>query len=195
MRTKEFIRINIETSPQDVRAWLESIASVAHDVGKRAYTVCRIDPSSTPSRLSHLSPVNVIDNAVCFGVYLSDDALALTAELHYEGARSIVLEIRRDEIFPLVGDELMDRLMQRYPGAKGEILAERPRTSSGAPPLACNVWLEEQLSELAHPEHYHHLYPTWLAHYVTLKGFAPIDPRRSFRAAAKSCLHRLAVRQ
>ncbi len=139
--------------------------------------------------------MNVIDNEVCFGVYSNDDALALTAELHYEGARSIVLQIRRDEIFPLVGDELMERLMQRYPGAEGEILAERPRTCSGAPPLACNVWLEEQMGELAHPERYHHLYPTWLAHYVTLKGFEPIDPQRSFRAAAKSCLHRLAVQQ
>ncbi|MEX1021297.1 MAG: hypothetical protein WDZ49_16670 [Litorilinea sp.] len=74
-----------------------------------------------------------------------------------------------------------------------ETPTEKPK---GAPPLACNLWLERELARLPqpaldNPAAYRQLYQPWLAHYHALRGFYPQDPRRSFRAAVASARRRL----
>jgi hypothetical protein len=184
MKTKEFIRIHIDAAPQAVHGWLESVAAVAQEIGNRAFCVASVD-------IDPAMPVEPLKHHRRYGVFTEAGALVVTADLHCPDAGTTVLALRRDEAFPLVAEELMLRLEERFPGAQGEILAERPRTRAGAPPLACNVWLEEQLRLLRDPAQYHHLYTAWLAHYVTLRGYEPLDPRRSFRAAARGCLKRM----
>lgn len=73
------------------------------------------------------------------------------------------------------------------PAGRGHTEATRP----GAPPLACNVWLEEQLARLGDRSAVDTLYRGWLIRYRALRGFFPHDPRRSFRAAVKSAQARL----
>jgi hypothetical protein len=67
-----------------------------------------------------------------------------------------------------------------------------PKPRRGAPPLACNVWLEAQLAQLSDPTHVHLLYESWLERYRALRGFYPQEPRRSFRAALAGARQRLA---
>lgn len=67
-----------------------------------------------------------------------------------------------------------------------------PKRRRGAPPLACNVWLEAQLAQLSDPARAHLLYEGWLERYRALRGFYPQEPRRSFRAALAGARQRLA---
>lgn len=56
---------------------------------------------------------------------------------------------------------------------------------SGAPQLACNRWLLEQLANplFADADSAKQLlYPAWLEQYRALKGVYPADPRRAFRS-------------
>lgn len=64
------------------------------------------------------------------------------------------------------------------------------KPSVGAPPLACNLWLESQLELLPNPYDYGHLFAEWLMLYIELRGEPPADPRRSFNRAAESILRR-----
>jgi len=105
------------------------------------------------------------------------------------------LEIRRGETFPLMMQQLVRLLGERFSGLRGDVLEQKPSGGPGAPPLACNVWLEEQMRCLPDPKEYHHLYSAWLAHYIVLRGYEPQDPRRSFRAAARGSLRRIRRRR
>lgn len=62
--------------------------------------------------------------------------------------------------------------------------------NNGAPPLACNLWVREQLAEpvFANMESARQLYSAWLEQYRALRGAYPADPRRAFRALL--ALHR-----
>lgn len=200
MKTKEFIRIRLDASPNAVRAWLESAAASAQQIDERSFCVSSleidavtpVEPSQHQRRYGIFSDfARSISRSISSGASSDDGVLVLTADLHCPQTGATVLELRRDEAFPLVAEELMLWLEERFPGAHGDVLAEKPRTRAGAPPLACNVWLEEQLRLLPDHARYHHLYPAWLAHYITLRGYEPLDPRRSFRAAARGCLDRL----
>jgi hypothetical protein len=71
----------------------------------------------------------------------------------------------------------------------------RKHPNPGAPPLACNLWLEEEISRMGGNQRYAHLYKPWLEHYRALRGFYPADPRRSFRAAVSGSLKRLRERR
>lgn len=62
------------------------------------------------------------------------------------------------------------------------------RPGPGAPPLPCNLWLERQLSYGYGPRT---LYREWLGRYYDLRGFYPVDRRRSFRAAVTGARLRL----
>ena len=66
-----------------------------------------------------------------------------------------------------------------------------PKRPRGAPVLACNQWLEQQLIASPYPFHARELYRRWLAAYTRLKGHAPEDPKSSFRAALRSARRRL----
>lgn len=206
MKTKEFIRIRLDAGPDRVRTWLESAANMAEHIGERTFCVASLEielpappASNTGSEEeSETQPAahrqGRMPHQRRYGIYNGDGVLVLRADLHCPDARTTLLELRRDEAFPLLAEEMMQQLQDRFLGARGDLLAEKPRLHAGAPPLACNVWLEEQLAQLPDPTQYHHLYTTWLAHYVTLRGYEPLDPRRSFRAAARSCLKRLRAR-
>jgi hypothetical protein len=80
---------------------------------------------------------------------------------------------------------------QAEPAPVKPLLRRRPR---GAPLLACNRWLEAEIARLPDPLRYTSLYRAWLLRYQALRGYAPQDPRRSFRAAAESALGRLGFR-
>lgn len=69
--------------------------------------------------------------------------------------------------------------------------------TSGAPQLACNRWLLEQLAEpaFAGADAAKQLYPAWLEQYRALKGAYPADPRRSFRALLATHRHRRAQKE
>jgi hypothetical protein len=62
----------------------------------------------------------------------------------------------------------------------------------GAPPLACNRWLFDQLETPAYADATANstdaarLYPAWIEQYRALRGDYPADPRRSFRALLTS---------
>jgi hypothetical protein len=77
------------------------------------------------------------------------------------------------------------------PGAPNQATLKKRAQFAGAPILACNHWLEEQMRRLPDPRRYHHLYRAWLDRYTTLRGYGPADPRRSFRSAAHGCLRRI----
>jgi hypothetical protein len=64
--------------------------------------------------------------------------------------------------------------------------SRRTRPLTGAPPLSCNVWLEDQISNLENPDDYGHLYEKWLEMYIDLRGEPPADRKRSFRRAAEA---------
>lgn len=78
------------------------------------------------------------------------------------------------------------------PGAPNPATPKADVRYAGAPILTCNHWLEGQMRRLADPHRYHHLYRAWLVRYTALRGYRPADPRRSFRAAARGCLRRIA---
>ena len=63
----------------------------------------------------------------------------------------------------------------------------------GAPPLACNRWLDAQVAKLGRgqsPER-ELVYQSWLEQYRALRGDTPADPRRSFRAALVAARRRV----
>jgi hypothetical protein len=102
------------------------------------------------------------------------------------GRRTLEAEIYRWPTFPQPAATVAEALADDLPG----MLADRQQRR-GAPPLACNIWLDAEMRRLPDPQHYYHLYSGWLERYYTLLGYYPADPQRSFRAAATSCLRRL----
>ncbi len=170
-------------------AWMNSVAKETRERSGRYWHVIRLAPKLSDIELE--SPSQATTVAQKYGLVRDDETVALTLRVQCLAHNSIVLELRRDEMFPLVALDLLNMLEDRFTGLTGEVLAERPRDGGGAPPLACNVWLENQMSLLQNPEQYHHLYSSWLSQYAKLRGYEPVDPRRSFRAAAQSCLRRI----
>ncbi len=119
--------------------------------------------------------------------------------------RPFVVEVASDPRFPLMGDEVTWHFVKRFPHNKRLEPGRRSGTllwinrlsrtpSTGAPVLACNLWLEEQLLRLEHPSQRRSLYKPWLERYRAVRGLDPVDPERSFRAAVKGCERRLRKR-
>ena len=119
------------------------------------------------------------------------------------------VEIATDPAFALRAEEIRWHLLKAFPRAlrgaggrrTGLLLAinrdgEHEVVRTGAPVLACNIWLEEQLMALG-PERRgrHRLFRPWLEQYRQLRGEEPADPMRSFRAAITGCERRLALRE
>ena len=76
------------------------------------------------------------------------------------------------------------------PGKPESTAASNRHGPAGAPPLACNIWLEGQITALADPYDFTHLFAEWLRQYIALRPEPPADPRRSFRRAAEAILKR-----
>jgi hypothetical protein len=101
----------------------------------------------------------------------------------------IGLDLRVWPLFPATLDTLISRFSDYFSQASpvfSSVAALQP--DSGAPPLACNRWLLEQLADPAYgePTAAKQLYPAWLEQYRALRGAYPADPRRGFRALLAS---------
>ena len=133
----------------------------------------------------------------------------LVIEVEETRHSDLLLDISPSDDFPLSIDEirwsLQERFRTRAPPAPSTKRRQRSRSPTddassaladrtnvtGAPPLACNVWLEQEIRKLPDKDDFNHLYEEWLARYRALKGTSPADPRSSFRAAGKTIIRRL----
>ena len=158
MRTREYIKVRLNASTDDIRAWLNLVASVVRRRTGNFWQLVKLSPMLSDVQPDAQQQAQFIRHK--YGLLRDDELLAFTAEMRSTSPSRIVLELRRDEMFPLLALDLMQLLESHFSDLTSEVLFERPREGGGAPPLACNVWLEEQMSLLANPEHYHHLFAT-----------------------------------
>ena len=118
-------------------------------------------------------PQNIVEREV---------ALALTyLPLRQPG---IGLDLRVWPLFPATLETLINCFLTHFTQASPVFSSVAALHSMpGAPQLACNRWLFEQLANPAFAGRAAtKLYPAWLEQYRAIKGYYPIDPRRSFRA-------------
>ncbi len=189
MITKEYVRIRLHAAPEAVIAWLGAMAETAAAATRNPYSVAPLGVEGQKGGL--------LDELLRYGLYPARDssvppAPILTATVWREGVASVVVELRCSAAFPLSAAELMDDLAERFSIRSALALTAPQHTDAGAPPLACNVWLEEELRRLPDPERQAHaLYEGWLERYIALRGAAPAEPRRSFRSAVRSRLNHI----
>ena len=205
-----------ETAMREAAAWLDALALVARS--EQAANAMRSQaPICHVGRLDLLRlPLPVRSEAqAAAGIYTRMPSagepfgrllvLLLIEEVDTETLR---LEIATDTAFPLRAEEVrwhmratFARTVRGAGGRRTGLLlaingAARLQTArTGAPVLACNIWLEEQLVALG-PERRgrNRLFRPWLEQYRLLRGQDPADPTRSFRAAVAGCEKRLALR-
>jgi hypothetical protein len=183
MITKEFARIRLHAAPEAILAWLDGTAHAAARMSRRAYRLVPLEPDGRDEAPAAES--------LRYGLFAAGE-MVLAAAVWRASAASSEVELRCSAAFPLTVDELADDLHERFSVGSAEVLAAPQHTDAGAPPLACNVWLEEELRRLPDPERQAHgLYEGWLERYIALRGAAPAEPRRSFRAAVRSRLDRI----
>ena len=97
----------------------------------------------------------------------------------------IGLDLRVWPSFPATLDTLTSLFLTHFAQANPVLSSVAAlHTHLGAPPLACNRWVLEQMSNpaFADTESAKQLYPAWLEQYRALRGDYPADPRRAFRA-------------
>lgn len=197
--------------------WLESMVAVA--LQEQAENPLRPQcPVMIPRRIprGHLPIYARPQGKEILGVYdqLPSKAdlfgwLVLIIEVEEKSKGDLHLEISRSDDFPMSMDEirwsLEERFRTRAPPKPTVALRERARSPledasamladrsnvTGAPPLSCNVWLEQEIRRLPDKDDFNHLYSEWLERYQALKGTPPADPRSSFRAAGKTIVKRL----
>ena len=202
-----------DATAQDATGWLGTLAALAHSEQqanplRSQEAICHVgslDPIRLPLPVrSHAQAAAAIyarmpTAAEPFGRLL---ALLLMEEVR---GRALRVEIATEPSFALRGDEIRWHLRKHFAHAvrgaggrrtglllaiNGPRLAQQVRT--GAPVLACNVWLEEQLAGLGKDRPgRRRLFRPWLAQYRLLRGCDPVDPMRSFRAAVAGCEQRL----
>lgn len=200
--------------PVEVIEWLEQLAVLARR--EQAQNALRsqaviagasvVEPQGLPlparSRASHAAAIYARwpSEHEPFGQV---HVLALMEE---EMDRVLRVEIASDPRFPLLGEEIVWHFRSRFPhsvrgagGRRTRLLMWINRLSrsrhTGAPVLACNVWLEEQLALTTDPRERSRLFRPWLQRYRQLRGVDPADPTRSFRAAVAGCERRLRARE
>lgn len=191
MIAKEFIRIRLYDALPVVLDWLNTLPEAATKQSPREFRVIELaaQEDAEPSLSARLR----------FGITArrprssNPGALVVTALLAAESAEATLAEIRCSAAFPLSAHELIDSLRERHRFHVVDLLAVPEQSGKGAPPLACNAWLEEELRCLPNPQRYHHLFQPWLERYIVLRGRAPAEPRRSFRSAAWSGLARMGM--
>jgi hypothetical protein len=125
----------------------------------------------------------VVDKRMAHDIPERQVALALTyLPLRHPG---IGLDLRVWPLFPATLDTLKYQFSDYFTQAS-PVLSSVAALHFGInmPPLACNRWLLEQLTDtlFGEPEAAKQLYPAWLEQYRALKGAYPADPRRGFRA-------------
>ena len=209
-----------KATPADVIDWLCSLAHVARaeqgqhrfrsqlPVGEAGAVDIKRLPLPTRSRALAAGAIyaRTPGKELPFGEILVLALLAPEPPLEsFVPGRGLVVEVASDPRFPLMGDEVTWHFVKRFPGNKRLEPGRRSGTllwinrmsksaSTGAPVLACNVWLEEQLLRLEHPSQRRSLFKPWLERYEDVRGVAPADPERSFRAAMRGCELRMRAR-
>lgn len=123
-----------------------------------------------------------------------------------DASQVVEAEIERDLAFPHSLPAILNHLEARVAplqlvqpirrvtldtGARHDNLRGPSTGRPGAPLLACNQWLEDELACLPDPDDYIVLYAGWLKRYHAARGYYPQDPRRSFRAAVAGARRRL----
>ena len=198
MQTMQEGRICLRATIPEIQQWLRELVAVlapkpAHSP---TWVVDRCRPGGLPGALPAEQPQQV------WGVYRtrpeqkpSQDQPLLTLVMTPIYPQMLQLDIYPAADFPLSAKQIVYDLTTHFRRAR-PLAEDAPAYQAhpgrvGAPPLACNLWLEEQLRRQENPRRYHHLYKPWLEQYYALRGFYPAEPRRSFRAAVASCLGRL----
>lgn len=104
----------------------------------------------------------------------------------------ICLEFRCWPSFPATLNSILLHLSYHFAQAQFALSSvAAPLPHAGAPPLACNLWLDQQLLRQTTPDGHATLFPAWVEQYRALRGDYPADPRRSFRAAITGSRRRL----
>ena len=202
-----------ESEPRQFLAWLDDLATLARaEQRHNRHRPQQPIASSAELNLFEL-PLPVRSQATHAGaIYARPPSAAepfgrvlVLALIEAVETGVVRVEIASDPQFPLQGDEILWFLKQRFPrmarGAGGRrtglliLMNQRAQSNhTGAPVLACNVWLEEQLAHLPNwgdARARRRLFRPWLERYRALRGSEPADPSRSYRAALQGCLHRL----
>lgn len=191
MIAKEFIRIRLYAAPPAIDAWLSAAAEIAAKQTARSFQVVALAQEQDERQ----APATRWQYGVYMGVRWrpASGRLVMTALLAIESPHVTLVELRCSAAFPLSIYELLDSLCERFAHSDALLLAVPEQAGKGAPLLACNAWLEDELRRLPYPERYHHLYQPWLDRYIMLRGRAPVEPHRSFRSAVRSSLARMGL--
>jgi hypothetical protein len=121
---------------------------------------------------------------------LGDVALSVT--LVPLNRRRLALEFRRWFPLPVALDTVVHHLTAHFARKCTVVSGATPlHDLPGAPPLACNRWLEGQLATLPRQATPSRFFNLWVEQYRALRGQYPADPKRSFRAAVQGCRRRL----
>jgi hypothetical protein len=107
-----------------------------------------------------------------------------------------ILELRRWSPLPVALATVVDNITAYFSDSPTTVVSAAPlHRGRGAPPLACNSWLETQLASLPPHTGLRPLYAQWLEQYRAVRGDYPADPQRSFRAAVAGCRARIRRRR
>lgn len=177
--------VHLHAAPGDLVGWLHALADTCKVelswpetliVGPHTFTADEPAPYETLA-------LYVVDNYKAHDILAREVALAITyLPLRQPG---IGLDLRVWPLFPATLETLTYRLFTHFTQANPVLSSVAAlHSSQGAPPLACNRWLLEQLAtpRYADAEAAKQLYPAWMEQYRALKGAYPADPRRGFRA-------------
>lgn len=106
--------------------------------------------------------------------------------------RRLILELRRWPPLPVALATVVDHMAAYFSASPTTVASAAPRRRGrGAPPLACNAWLERQLAGLPPHTGLRPLYAQWIEQYRAVRGSYPAAPQRSFRAAVAGCRQRM----
>jgi hypothetical protein len=176
---------HLHAAPGDLVGWLHTLANT-YGVELSWPTTLVVGPhtftAEAPSDFETLA-LYVVDSRKAHDIPAREVALALTyLPLRQPG---IGLDLRVWPLFPATLETLTYRFFTHFTQANPVLSSVAAlHLAAGAPPLACNLWLFEQLGNpiFADAEAAKQLYPAWMEQYRALRGVYPADPRRGFRA-------------
>jgi hypothetical protein len=176
---------HLHAAPGDLVGWLHTLANT-YAVGLSWPETLIVGPhtftADAPTPFETLA-LYMVDSRTAHDIPARKVVLAITyLPLRQPG---IGLDLRVWPLFPATLETLTYRFFTHFTQANPVFSSVAAlHLGQGAPQLACNRWLLEQLARPAFtdPESAKQLYPAWLEQYRALKGAYPADPRRGFRA-------------
>ncbi len=192
----ETIYVQNDGSPGEMVRWLHIFAweltppryGALWAVGPRDYTGLAGAPVAYET-------VALYATAAGWPCYSGELAFSMTfLPLH---RRCFALELRRwSPPLPVALETVVRHFTAYFSESRTTVsdAAPLPR-GRGAPPLACNSWLEAQLRALPPRISPRVLFPQWIEQYRMVRGVYPVEPDRSFRAAVDGCHRRMRTRR